>query len=249
MADQPDKYSSAPKHVAIIMDGNGRWAKKRGKLRTFGHKAGVDSVRDAVQFAIKNNIKSLTLFAFSSENWQRPESEVSVLMDLFLNMLTIEVTKLHKNEIKLNIIGELSRFSEKLQRKIAEAEALTSANSKLTLNIAANYGGQWDITHAVKKIAEKVAERQLSPADISQQMVAEHLCLAEQPVIDLLIRTGGEHRVSNFLLWQIAYAELYFTDLLWPDFNESEFEKAIQCFVERERRFGKTSDQLQTIDA
>lgn len=234
-----------PQHVAIIMDGNGRWAQLRGKHRTFGHKAGAQAVREAVTFARKKGIQSLTLFAFSSENWKRPEQEVSVLMELFFTVLKREVKKLHKHNVRLRIIGDKSGFSEKLQQRIHEAEAMTAENTALTLNIAANYGGRWDITHAAKQLAQAVEEGKLSATEITEDMLAKQLCLADQPVPDLLIRTGGEHRISNFLLWQLAYAEFYFTDVLWPDFGATAFAQAIADFSCRERRFGLTSAQVQ----
>ncbi|MBY6063223.1 di-trans,poly-cis-decaprenylcistransferase [Pseudidiomarina sediminum] len=234
-----------PQHVAIIMDGNGRWAQLRGKHRTFGHKAGAQAVREAVTFARKKGIQSLTLFAFSSENWKRPEQEVSVLMELFFTVLKREVKKLHKHNVRLRIIGDTSGFSEKLQQRIHEAEAMTADNTALTLNIAANYGGRWDITQAAKQLAQAVEEGKLKADDITESMLAEQLTLTDQPVPDLLIRTGGEHRISNFLLWQLAYAEYYFTDVLWPDFDAAAFAQAIADFSCRERRFGLTSAQVQ----
>ena len=235
-----------PQHVAIIMDGNGRWAQLQGKGRVAGHKAGVESVRAVVTSARKANVKALTLFAFSSENWQRPASEVSVLMDLFMYVLTKEVKRLHKHNIRFKVIGDLSRFSAKLQKNIAHSEKLTVNNSGLVLSIAANYGGRWDITQATKKIAEEVKSGLLTVDQINEKTVDQRTCLAELPTLDLLIRTGGDYRISNFLLWQAAYAELFFTEVLWPDFNESEFEKAINCFDLRERRFGKTGEQAKS---
>lgn len=229
------------------MDGNGRWAKQRGKLRTFGHKAGAEAVRRAVAFARRNGIQSLTLFAFSSENWQRPEKEVSVLMELFMTVLKREVKKLNENNIKLNIIGDTAKFSDRLQRQIKTAEETTAANTALTLNIAANYGGQWDIVNAARLMAQKVEQQQLVSTEISAETFAEHLQLAEQPTPDLLIRTGGECRISNFILWQAAYAELYFTPVLWPDFDDQTFSQAIAEFAQRERRFGLTSEQLESV--
>jgi undecaprenyl diphosphate synthase len=234
-----------PQHVAIIMDGNGRWAQLQGKGRVTGHKAGVESVRAVVTSARKANIKALTLFAFSSENWQRPASEVNVLMDLFMFVLTKEVKRLHKHNIRFQVIGELSRFSPKLQKNIAQSEQLTKNNSGLVLSIAANYGGRWDIAQASKKIAKEVKDGSLDLEQINEQTLGQQTCLAALPNLDLLIRTGGDYRISNFLLWQAAYAELYFTDVLWPDFNEFEFEKAINCFDSRERRFGKTGEQAK----
>ena len=243
------ELKNIPQHVAIIMDGNGRWAQLQGKGRVSGHKAGVESVRAVVASARKANIKALTLFAFSSENWQRPASEVSVLMDLFMFVLTKEVKRLHKHNIRFKVIGDLSRFSVKLQKSIAHSEQLTMNNNGLVLSIAANYGGRWDITQASKKIAEEVQNGLLSLDQIDEITLGQRTCLAELPALDLLIRTGGDYRISNFLLWQAAYAELFFTDVLWPDFNEAEFEKAINCFDLRERRFGKTGEQAKSVES
>ncbi len=234
-----------PKHIAIIMDGNGRWAQAQGKGRVAGHKAGVDSVRAVVKAARNANVQALTLFAFSSENWKRPEQEVSVLMDLFMFVLTKEVKRLHKNNIRFQVIGDLSRFSEKLQKNILKSEQLTENNTGLTLSVAANYGGRWDITTAAKKLAVQVANNDMSVDDITEESLHQYTCLANLPPLDLLIRTGGDFRISNFLLWQAAYAELYFTDTLWPDFNEQQFELAINVFDQRERRFGKTGEQIK----
>ncbi len=233
-----------PQHVAIIMDGNGRWAELRGKKRTAGHKAGVESVKTSVAIAAKKGVKVLTLFAFSSENWQRPESEVSVLMDLFMFVLTREVKRLHKNGIKFKVIGDLSKFSSKLQKMIVESETLTAENTGMVLAVAANYGGRWDITNAAKILAEKVAKQEIKPEEITESTLNDQTSLAGLPELDLLIRTGGDYRISNFLLWQAAYAEFYFTDVLWPDFDEEEFTKAITLFDQRERRFGQTSAQV-----
>ncbi|AZQ84087.1 isoprenyl transferase [Colwellia sp. Arc7-635] len=233
-----------PQHVAIIMDGNGRWAQLRGKKRVVGHKSGVESVRTSVATAVKYNVKALTLFAFSSENWQRPQTEVNVLMDLFMFVLTREVKRLHKNGIKFKVIGDLSKFSSKLQKMIKASEELTAENSGMVLSIAANYGGRWDITHAAKVLAKKVERQEISADEITEASLNEQTSLANLPELDLLIRTGGDYRISNFLLWQAAYAELYFTDVLWPDFNEIEFTKAITMFDQRERRFGQTGEQV-----
>lgn len=227
-----------PKHVAIIMDGNGRWAKQQGKLRIFGHQNAVKAVRSAVNFAAKYGVKVLTLYAFSSENWSRPESEVSGLMALFMKVLNSEVKKLHKNNIRLKILGDVSRFSPSLQEKIHVSEQLTAQNNGLILNIAANYGGYWDITQATRKLAERVQFGELKPSEITPELVQRYLVTEEQPQVDLLIRTSGEQRISNFLLWQIAYAELFFTPVLWPDFNEETFSEAVEAFQKRERRFG-----------
>ncbi|WP_426357957.1 polyprenyl diphosphate synthase [Pseudocolwellia sp. HL-MZ19] len=234
-----------PQHVAIIMDGNGRWAQSRSKARVAGHKAGVETVRSSVTTARELGVKALTLFAFSSENWLRPESEVSVLMELFMFVLTREVKRLHKNGIRFQIIGDVSRFSAKLQKKIKESETLTQNNTDMVLSVAANYGGRWDITQATKKIAEKVKNNELAVDDISEQLMNEHISLNGLPELDLLIRTGGDYRISNFLLWQAAYAEFYFTETLWPDFNDEAFKEAIFSFDKRERRFGLTGDQIK----
>jgi len=239
------EYLNIPKHIAIIMDGNGRWAQAQGKNRVVGHKAGVDSVRAAVKGARIAGVEALTLFAFSSENWQRPEQEVSVLMDLFMFVLTKEVKRLHKNNIRFQVIGDLSRFSERLQKNIAKSEALTKGNTGLILSVAANYGGRWDIANAAKKIAVQVSQGEITIDEIDESALHQHTALAQIPPLDLLIRTGGDFRISNFLLWQAAYAELYFTDVLWPDFSEIEFERAISTFDQRERRFGKTGAQVQ----
>ncbi|MDD7545632.1 polyprenyl diphosphate synthase [Actinobacillus porcinus] len=230
--------NNIPKHVAIIMDGNGRWAKQQGKMRVFGHTNGVKAVRRSVSYARQIGVQSLTLYAFSSENWNRPEAEVSALMTLFMQALDREVKKLHKNNIKLLILGDKSKFSDKLQEKIAKAEKLTENNTALTVNIAANYGGCWDIVQATQKLAGQVKAGELAPEQINEELFQQMLVTKAQPPVDLLIRTSGEQRISNFLLWQIAYAELYFTDVLWPDFNEEEFNRAVFAFQQRERRFG-----------
>lgn len=234
-----------PRHVAIIMDGNGRWAKKKGKLRTFGHKAGVESVRSSVRFCRKNDIESLTLFAFSSENWLRPAKEVSTLMELFNFVLGSEVKKLHKNDVRLKVIGDKSRFDPRLVKKIEEAETLTQDNRSLTLNIAANYGGKWEVVNTCKKLVESAQQGHVNIESINEELFQSFSSLADQPDVDLLIRTGGDHRISNFLLWHIAYAELYFTDTLWPDFTEEAFQLAIDEFASRQRRYGKTPEQLE----
>lgn len=236
--------NNMPQHVAIIMDGNGRWAKQKGKLRTFGHKAGVDAVRASVKYARTNGIKSLTLFAFSSENWKRPEEEVSVLMELFNVVLNSEIKKLNKNQVRLRVIGDLSRFDKKLMDKVIKAEELTANNQALTLNVAANYGGRWDIVNAAKQISKRVLDGEMSVNDINEDNFDSHICMADLPPLDLLIRTGGEHRISNFLLWQCAYAEFYFTSTLWPDFDEQAFADAVDDFNDRQRRFGLTGEQV-----
>nr|WP_187651203.1 (2E,6E)-farnesyl-diphosphate-specific ditrans,polycis-undecaprenyl-diphosphate synthase [Xenorhabdus ehlersii] len=240
-----DSLPTLPRHVAIIMDGNGRWAKKRGKLRVFGHRAGIKAVRSAVSFSVKHNINSLTLYAFSSENWNRPQQEVSSLMELFVFALDNEVKSLNKHNVKLSVIGDISRFSSRLQERIRRSVELTAGNTGLQLNIAANYGGRWDLVQSFKQIAEKIEANELSPEEITETTVDNFINLSQQPEVDLVIRTGGEHRISNFLLWQIAYAELYFTDILWPDFDETVFEGAINAFAKRERRFGGTPDDAE----
>lgn len=236
-----------PKHVAVIMDGNGRWAKAKGKSRVFGHKAGVEAVRKTVSTANRLGVRVLTLFAFSSENWRRPEDEVSLLMQLFMTVLGREVKRLHKNNIQLRIIGDKSRFSRRLQDKIAAAESLTASNTGLVLNIAANYGGQWDILQAAKRLAQQVAEHKLAVDEITEEMMSAGMSTADLPDVDLMIRTSGECRISNFMLWQAAYAELYFTEQHWPDFDEESFANAMAWFVNRERRFGCTGEQIQAL--
>lgn len=236
-----------PQHIAVIMDGNGRWAKQRGKPRIYGHRMAVKSVRETISTASRLGIKAITLFAFSSENWKRPEEEVSVLMDLFMAVLTREVKKLHKNNLRLQIIGDKTRFSNALQKKIAAAEELTQANTGTVINVAANYGGKWDITEAVKQVAQQVSDGQLQPQDITESTISQYLSMSDLPDVDLMIRTSGECRISNFMLWQMAYAELYFTDLFWPEFDEQALLDAIAWFINRERRFGCTSEQLQSL--
>lgn len=245
----PLEQYTLPQHVAIIMDGNGRWAERRGKPRVWGHKKGVEAVRRSVSFCRELGIPSLTLFAFSSENWRRPADEVNTLMQLFLLVLQKEVKALHKNNIRLKIIGDLSAFSEKLVQSIRKAEALTAANTAMTLNIAANYGGRWDITAAARCLAEQVQQGKLQPADITEQLLTNQVQMAEQPELDLMIRTGGDLRLSNFLLWQAAYAELWFTETLWPDFDQQVFSEAIATFTNRERRFGCTGAQIRELAA
>lgn len=237
-----------PKHIVIILDGNGRWAERRNALRVVGHKAGVEAVREVVQDCSQLKIKALTVFAFSSENWRRPDKEVGFLMDLFLTALNKEVKKLHENNIKIQFIGDTSAFNEKLQARMSDSEFLTKNNTGLVLNIAVNYGGQWDITQAMKKIAVKIESKELTSSQVTTETINENTCLSNLPVPDLFIRTGGEQRISNFLIWQLAYTELYFTDLLWPDFNRDELFKAITTFAQRQRRFGQTSAQVESIE-
>lgn len=234
-----------PRHVAMIMDGNGRWAQQRGKLRVFGHQAGVATVREVVRLSRLWGIQSLTLYAFSSENWRRPADEVGLLMELFLKVLQKEVKRLNSNGVRLRIIGDVSRFSDKLQARIRDAEAATADNTGLTLNIAANYGGRWEITEATRQLAAQVANGQLTIEQIDESSLSAAMTTAGQPELDLLIRTGGDCRISNYLLWQLAYAELYFTPVLWPDFGEAAYAAAIDAFVGRERRFGQTGEQVR----
>ncbi len=233
--------SDVPDHVAIIMDGNGRWAKQRNQLRAIGHRAGLRAVRKIVSYAANKGIKVLTLYAFSSENWKRPEAEVSALMSLFMYTLKREVKRLNKNNVRLNIIGDISRFSDQLQKLIIQVQQQTENNTGLVLNVAANYGGRWDIVQSAQKMVEKVVNGEISINDITEETFCSELCLNQFPAVDLVIRTGGEYRLSNYLLWQIAYAELYFTDVLWPDFEQTSFAEAIATFNRRERRFGRVS--------
>lgn len=232
-----------PKHIAIIMDGNGRWAKKRFMPRFIGHQKGLNAVKRVVSFCAEKEIQSLTLFAFSTENWKRPAEEVEKLMGLFLSSLQKEVLKLHKNNVKLKIIGDHSAFSETIQKHIGEAESMTEQNTGLQLNIAANYGGRWDIVEAVKKWQEANPDKPISL--LTEQALSGYVCLSDIPEPDLLIRTGGEKRISNFLVWQMAYTEYFFTDALWPDVDEKTMSEAVGSFQSRERRFGKTSAQLK----
>jgi len=234
-----------PQHVAIIMDGNGRWAKNKTMPRYVGHKAGVDSVEKVVESCIQRGVRVLTLFAFSSENWQRPEKEVSFLMGLFVSALKKQIKILHKQNIRLRVIGDISALPNKLQLQIQQGEQLTAENKALDLVIAANYGGRWDIVEAAKKIATKIASGALCVDQIDEAALSHALSFADLPDPDLFIRTGGEYRVSNFLLWQLAYSELYFTDLLWPDFDQAEFDKALNWFALRQRRYGKTGEQVE----
>jgi undecaprenyl diphosphate synthase len=233
-----------PQHVAVIMDGNGRWAKQRFMPRIAGHRAGVEAARQIVKSCLERKIKVLSLFAFSSENWQRPQQEVGFLMDLFLSGLEREVMMLHEHHVQLRFIGDRHRFSQKLREKIAEVELLTKDNKGMVLLIAADYGGKWDICQSVQHLAAKVQAGELAPNAITPELISAHLSYADLPDPDLFIRTSGELRISNFMLWQLAYAELYFSPVFWPDFNEKEFEKALAHYEQRERRFGLSSEQL-----
>jgi len=234
-----------PRHVAIIMDGNGRWAKQRMLPRVAGHRKGVEAVRAIVRSAIERGIEYLTLFAFSSENWRRPADEVSILMELFLKALEQEVAKLHSNGIRFRTIGDTSRFDPRIRELIAAGEALTANNDRLTLTIAANYGGRWDVAQAARRYFAAHPEALREGAPLAPEAIEPYLAMAFAPEPDLFIRTGGEERISNFLLWQLAYTELYFTATLWPDFDAQALDAAIASYRGRERRFGRTSEQLR----
>lgn len=237
--------SNIPTHVAVIMDGNGRWAKKRSLPRHLGHRAGVGSVRKVVETAAKRGVSYLTLFAFSSENWNRPREEVSKLMGLFVEALRREVDELHRNEVRVNFIGARELLQPRLLEMITSAETQTAGNTGLHLQVAVAYGGRWDIVNAARKLAEKVEAGLITAADIDDEAIADELALAKIPDPDLLIRTGGEQRISNFLLWNLAYAELWFCDTLWPDFDAADFDAALAFYANRERRYGHTGEQVE----
>lgn len=234
-----------PKHVAIIMDGNGRWAKQHGEDRIFGHHEGVNSVREIVEACGEIGVKYLTLYAFSTENWNRPKEEVDALMELLVSTISMETPNLHKKGVKLAVIGDVESLPVSCQKELQESLEITANNDKVTLILALSYSSKWEITEAVKKIALQIESGQLKASDISSKVIEEHLNTTSYPDPELMIRTSGENRISNFLLWQLAYAEFYFTDVLWPDFRKEDFFKAIISYQNRERRFGKTSDQLQ----
>jgi undecaprenyl diphosphate synthase len=234
-----------PGHIAIVMDGNGRWAKKRNRPRNMGHQAGLKALRKTILHCVHLGVNTLTVFAFSSENWNRPRGEVSRLMEIFLRALDKEVDELNKNGVCLRFVGELSAFKPALQTKISEAQSLTSGNSRLVANIAVNYGGRWDITQAAIRLAKAVNEGSISVDDFDETQFGRFLAMADSPDPDLFIRTGGEMRISNFLLWQSAYTEFYFTPILWPDFDGQSLDRAIADFQSRERRFGRTSEQVK----
>lgn len=235
------QQSAIPRHVAIIMDGNGRWAKRRFLPRIAGHRAGVNTVREIVSACARQGVEALTLFAFSSENWRRPKDEVSLLMQLFVSALRQEITRLHEANVRFRVIGDIERFDGVLKSLILEGQALTQGNIGLRLNVAANYGGRWDILNAVNRLRNSPEGPQ---GPWTENDLVAHLSLGDLPEPDLFIRTGGERRISNFLLWQLAYTELYFTDLLWPEFDETALSAAFASFAQRERRFGRTGDQL-----
>jgi undecaprenyl diphosphate synthase len=228
------------------MDGNGRWAQRRGLPRHAGHPVGVEAVRRIVEACVERGVEVLTLFAFSSENWQRPKKEVSLIMDLFIRSLKKEARRLHRNGVKLRVIGNRAAFSDKLQQHITDVEALTAGNSGLVLLVAANYGGRWDIAQAARQLAARVAAGELTVNQVDETTLAGALTFADLPEPDLFIRTGGEKRLSNFLLWQCAYTELYFTDMLWPDFNAAALDDALQDYANRQRRFGRTGEQVSS---
>lgn len=234
-----------PRHIAIVMDGNGRWAERRRRPRSFGHREGQKAVRATVEFCLRRGVEALTLFAFSSENWNRPQSEVGALMQLFLKALDREVDELHSNGVRVAFVGDLSAFQPELRERMQGAMRKTGANEKLTLNVAVNYGGRWDIADAARRAALEVAAGRLRAEDISEQTLAPFFCLADLAPVDLFIRTGGEQRISNFLLWQVAYAELYFTEALWPDVDADVLAGALAEFARRERRYGLTSAQIK----
>jgi len=233
-----------PRHVAIIMDGNGRWALRRKLPRTAGHRAGIKSVRAVVEESVRQGVGALTLFAFSSENWRRPKAEVSVLMELFMSALRAEVGRLNENGVRLRILGDRTAFPEKLQRRISEAEGVTGVNRALVLQVAANYGGRWDIAQAARRLAEEARAGRVEPEDVDEQLFSRLLSFPDIPDPDLFIRTGGERRISNFVLWQAAYSELYFSDLMWPDFGADAYRQALTDFARRQRRFGLTGEQV-----
>jgi len=253
--DTPDKGDclellgpeGMPRHVAIIMDGNGRWAEAQRNPRVAGHRAGVETVREVVRVCGELGVKVLTLFAFSSENWRRPQKEVSLLMELFMMALDREVKRLHRNNVRMQVVGDTQAFSDKIQKRIQEAQFLTQNNTGLVLNIAANYGGKWDICQSVQKLAQQVQQGQLQAEDITPELINQGLTTHGLDEPDLFIRTGGEQRISNFLVWQLAYTELYFSPVLWPDFSRSEFEKALLSFSTRQRRFGRTGKQVEKM--
>lgn len=240
-----DSTDSKPKHIAIIMDGNGRWAKNKNQPRVAGHRAGVKTLRKLIEYTVSIQLNTMTVYAFSRENWQRPEKEVTLLMDLFMSALNSEVKDLHENNVCLKFIGDKTDFSEKLQKTIKQSEDLTKDNTGLRLNVAANYSGRWDITQSIQSICKQIVSGKLNEKQVDESLINEGLCLANDVEPDLFIRTGGEQRISNYFLWQLAYTELYFTDTLWPDFSPDELDKAIIWFNNRQRRFGKTSEQVE----
>jgi undecaprenyl diphosphate synthase len=237
--------SEIPAHIAIVMDGNGRWALRRKRPRSMGHKAGLKSLRSIIEYCGKLGVRELTVFAFSSENWNRPEQEVNRLMDLFMRALDREAKELNENNVRIRFIGDIGAFSSALQKKIQRAQAQTARNTRMTFNVAVNYGGRWDIVQAARKLAEDCSSGLIKPEEINEELLSKTVSLSESRDPDLLIRTGGEMRISNFLLWQSAYTELHFTPTLWPDFGPECLDEAIAAYQSRERRFGLTSEQLR----
>lgn len=242
---QTDAAPRIPRHIAIVMDGNGRWAERRRRPRSFGHREGQKAVRAAVEFCRRRGVEALTLFAFSSENWKRPQGEVGALMQLFLRALEREVDELHANGVRIEFVGDLSAFSAELAARMQAAMRRTQDNTALRLNVAVNYGGRWDVVQAARALAQAAARGELAPEAIDEAAFARRVCLADQPPVDLFIRTGGELRISNFLLWQVAYAELYFTDALWPDVDAVVLDAALAEYARRERRYGLTTAQVR----
>ncbi|HEX7368915.1 MAG TPA: polyprenyl diphosphate synthase [Rhodanobacteraceae bacterium] len=241
--------AGVPRHIAIVMDGNGRWARRRAQPRSFGHRAGQKAVRTTVSWCLHHGVEVLTLFAFSSENWKRSDTEVGALMNLFLKALDREVDELHKNQVRVRFVGDLAAFAEPIRNRMQAATLRTAGNTRLVLNICVSYGGRWDTAQATRRVAEAVARGELDPATIDEHTLAPYFCLADVPPPDLFIRTGGEHRISNFLLWQLAYTELYFTDTLWPDMDAGELDRAAADFARRERRYGCTPAPAPTARA
>jgi len=246
-ADIDSHVGELPRHIAIIMDGNNRWARARGLPGAEGHRAGEQAVQEVIRTAAERGIEVVTLYAFSSENWRRPQDEVNHLMSLFLQALAGRVAELHDNQVRLRFIGERSAFSAELQQGMADAELLTANNSGMVVVVAVNYGGQWDIAVAAKKLAREVAAGRLQAEDISPAHLAAEMCLADLPLPDLLIRTGGDQRLSNFLLWQAAYSELYFVPTLWPDFDAALLDRALADYAGRQRRFGRSAEQVAGV--
>lgn len=238
--------TNIPRHIAIIMDGNGRWAKKKGAMRIFGHRHAIQAVKDAIEGADNLGVKYLTLFSFSTENWSRPQEEVKALMELLVKTIIDEISLMMKNNIRLEVIGDIDSLPKSAYEKLMEAKKLTAANTGLTVILALSYSGQWEIVQAAKRIAQKVSEGKLKPEDITQHTVSDHLDTAGIPDPELMIRTSGEYRISNFLLWQLAYTELFFTPVLWPDFRTEHLYAAVEDYQKRERRFGKTGEQVKS---
>lgn len=244
VAARPDRF---PEHVAVIMDGNGRWARKRGLPRAAGHRKGGESVRRLIRQCSDTGISWLTVFAFSSENWRRPQQEVDRLMELFIQALDKDVPDLHQNNIRFQAIGDIASLRPEVATRIRESELLTLNNTGMTFTVAVNYGGRWDITQASRSLVDAVEQGEIKRDDITEELFEEHLSTAGMPPPDLFIRTGGEKRISNFLMWQLAYTELYFTDVLWPDFGEAEFNDALETFASRQRRYGQTGEQVEAV--